>query len=198
MYTWQKILVAIGIVTVLFVAVDFDFFWKNFQYLTGSLPHSAPAAVQITSHGTTTKPSILEIPGLNIFAPIVYIDQLGEPAFQAALKNGVVHYPKTAKPGTFGNCYIFGHSSDYVWSDGKFKNVFALLPKIKKGDEILVSDEQGVQYTYVVFDTKIVGNNEIKYVDQGDMTKKILTVQTSYPVGTALRRFLAIAELTSP
>lgn len=142
-----------------------------------------------------TAANVLSIPSLGITAPIVYADTDSETAFQEALINGVVHYPGTALPGQAGNVYIFGHSSDYIFSKGRYKTVFALLPYIKKGAEIYLSDGQGRQFTYAVSETVIAGSDDIKYLDQYGSRKKLLTVQTSYPVGTALRRFLAIAEL---
>jgi HemK-like putative methylase len=71
---------------------------------------------------------MLSIPSLSIEAPIQFIDKADEKTFQAALKNGVVHYPGTALAGEFGNMYIFGHSSDYIWSKGHYKTIFAVLP----------------------------------------------------------------------
>ena len=137
---------------------------------------------------------MLSIPSLSITAPIVYATGSSETVFQTDLKNGVVHYPGTANPGQSGNCYIFGHSSDYVWSSGKFKTVFATLPHIQKGAEIQVSNKDGLIFTYIVTNITVVSPSATQYLEQ-DTTKKILTVQTSYPIGTALKRFLVIAEL---
>ncbi len=197
---YKLIIKTVGLSIVIFAVfygfLNYQYFYKNIQYDTGSMPKAeAPVKVLGTSGATTTEASIVEVPSLGIRAPIMYISQTGEDAFQAALKNGVVHYPGTAMPGAFGNCYIFGHSSDYAWSNGKFKTVFALLPKIKIGAEIMISDQAGIQYTYVVTESKVVGNNETQYLGQGNGKTKQLTLQTSYPVGTALKRFLAIAEL---
>ena len=42
-----------------------------------------------------------------------------EKQIQEGLRNGVVHYPGTAKPDQFGNFFITGHSSYYPWDSGK-------------------------------------------------------------------------------
>jgi sortase (surface protein transpeptidase) len=87
------------------------------------------------------EPSSIKIPSLNITVPIIQVTETSETAFQKALQDGVVQFPGTAKVGELGNSYIFGHSSDYPWSKGKFKTVFALLPQIKISDTIYASNQ---------------------------------------------------------
>lgn len=188
--------------TILFLAaLSFALFSiLNAPYIAANLrflltKQSASEPITQTQVAELHVPDTLSIPALSIEAPIQFIDKTDEKTFQAALKNGVVHYPGTALAGEFGNMYIFGHSSDYIWSKGHYKTVFAVLPSIKNGDEIFVTDSKGNQYTYRVIDTKIVKPNDVSVLDQQGNKKKLLTVQTSYPVGTALRRFVAIAEL---
>jgi len=153
--------------------------------------------VKTTVSATALKgePNTLTIPALQITAPIVYITEATEPVFQKALQSGVVHYPGTAKPGEGGNCYIFGHSSDYIWSRGNFKTVLALLPQIEIGDEVVVSNTSGEQFTYTVTKSFVASPKDVQLLDQGDRTKKILTVQTSYPLGTALKRWIVVGEI---
>ncbi len=141
------------------------------------------------------EPSMVYIDSLNIKVPLIYITDTGEKAFQEGLINGVVHYPNTAKPGELGSMYIFGHSSDYMWSKGKYKQIFAPLPKIKVGAMIVVTDDTGKPYTYKVYDAFVAEANDLEYLDQYGFKRKLLTVQTSYPVGTAKQRFIALAEL---
>lgn len=135
----------------------------------------------------------LFIPSLNIAAPIVYATEASESIFQLDLQNGVVHYPQTANPGQAGNCYIFGHSSDFLWSKGHYKTVFTTLPNLKIGDVIYLTDGQNHQFVYQVTQTKVVSPQDTEYLSQ-DNTKALLTLQTSYPLGTALERFLVIAD----
>ncbi len=189
-------LLAIGLFVALIFAANFNYFWKNFGYDIGfkKIDIQSNFAVVPSDKLSTTTPNTLTIPSLNIVAPIVYAEKANETSFQKALLSGVGHYPGTADPGQYGNSFIFGHSSDYVWSKGKYKTVFALLPRIKVGDEIKVSDKRGIAYTYVVKSTLIVKPTETKYLKQ-DTSKKVLTLQTSWPIGTALKRFLVIAEI---
>jgi sortase A len=143
------------------------------------------------------EPDRLVIASLGIEAPIVYVNEKNETVYQNALKNGVVHYPDTALPGQPGNVYIFGHSSDYVWSMGEYKTVFALLPQIDMGADIQVSNSQGEIFHYSVIETKVVGPRDLSVLDQFNREKSVLTLQTSYPLGTALQRYIVVAELQS-
>ena len=141
------------------------------------------------------EPNTLTIRDLGIVAPVIYINEKTETAYQAALQQGVVHYPGTAQPGEFGNAYIFGHSSDYAWAPGNYKTVFAKLPQIKAGTEIRVTDASGAMFRYKVIETKVVWPRDLSVLDQYNYERKMLTLQTSYPLGTALQRFIVVAEL---
>jgi len=144
----------------------------------------------------TGEPNMVYIEDVGIEAPIVYITQEenNEGGHQAALANGVVLYPGTAKPGAFGNTYIFGHSSDYFWKEGNYKEIFKPIIDIPLDTVIKITDEEGKLYYYKIIKTKIVGPEETSVLDQ-DYEKKILTLQTSWPIGTALKRYLVIAEI---
>lgn len=142
------------------------------------------------------EPNTLLISALNIDAPLIYVSEKNETVFQDALQYGVVHYPETANIGEVGNAYFFGHSSDLPWTKGNYKTVFAALPDIKKGTNILVTDAKGAQYNYTVTETKVVRPTDFSVLNQDTNGRKILTLQTSYPLGTALRRFIVVAEIT--
>lgn len=140
-------------------------------------------------------PNRLVIPSLGIEAPIFYVDENSEEIFQAALSDGVVHYPGTAKPGEYGNVYIFGHSSDYAWTKGSYKNIFASLPNIREQAVILVTDGTGTAYKYQVTQKFVASPRDTYLLEQGNSEEKILTLQTSYPLGTAFKRFIVLAKI---
>ncbi len=174
----------------LYVLLNWGYVWKNIDYYLH--PPGETASVPIR----TDTPNRIWIPSLDIEAPVVEPTESEESAFQVALAEGVVHYPGTAKPGAIGNVYLFGHSSDFPSKPGNYKTVFALLPRIKIGDEILVSDDKGQVFKYVAFETKVIKPSEVGYIKpELKPGEKMLTVQTSYPVGTALRRFIVLATL---
>ncbi|MDQ5951969.1 MAG: sortase [Patescibacteria group bacterium] len=139
-------------------------------------------------------PNRLLIADLGIEAPIQYVEEKSESVYQEALRRGVVHFPGTALPGEPGNVYIFGHSSDYIWSPGEYKTVFAKLPQIEIGTEIQITNANGDIFRYTVLETKVVGPRDVSVLDQQNNQKYLLTLQTSYPLGTALQRYIVVAE----
>lgn len=115
-----------------------------------------------------------------------------EDQIQEGLRNGVVHYPGTAKPGQYGNVFITGHSSYYPWDSGQFKDVFALLGQLEPGDEFIVYYDQ-IKYTYRIYDKYEVQPDDVTVLEQ-PKDKKEATLMTCTPVGTALRRLIIKAE----
>lgn len=192
---WKKLGLSAAIFLTLLVVLNFDYFWKNLKQLV--LPPN-PAGQQRSESPPKIEPNLLVIASLDLKAPIQYVDSVSETVFQHALINGVVHYPGTALPGQLGNVYIFGHSSDNPWSAGHYKTVFATLPQIGKGAEIVVSDGTGTAFTYVVTDSFVANKDDVKYLDQQGYQKRLLTVQTSYPIGTSLRRWIVLAQIQPP
>lgn len=118
-----------------------------------------------------------------------------EKQIQNGLENGIVHYPGTANPGQYGNVFLTGHSSYYPWSPGKFKDVFATLNKLEIGDRYYVYYDQ-IKYTYEVTDKKEVQPSNVDVLNQ-PRDKKISTLMTCTPVGTALRRLIIVANQIS-
>ncbi|MBU1039164.1 sortase [Patescibacteria group bacterium] len=139
--------------------------------------------------------NMLFIPSLNIKVPINFPESANEKAYQQALLNGVALHPNTAKIGELGNPFIFGHSSDYSWSKGKYKTIFVKLSNIKDGTDIFASNSGGQVYNYRVVNQFIAESTDIHLLDQYGYSKKLLTLQTSYPVGTAKQRYIVIAEM---
>lgn len=185
---------ALAIFVVLFLAANYQYFWKQINFKPTPVEETAGQQnIGVIQNAITLTPHQLFIPSLSLRAPVQYADKANEKTFQAALINGVVHYPGTAMPGQAGNDFIFGHSSDYIWSKGHYKTIFAVLPKIKVGDTVYISDSAKT-FAYRVTDTLIVKPTDVAQLRQ-DFSKSILTLQTSYPVGTALRRFIVHAEL---
>lgn len=143
----------------------------------------------------------LVVPKLGISAPLVamtteHIEGENwtelEKSIQDSLRDGVVHYPGTASPGEVGNVFITGHSSYYPWDKGNFKDVFALLGQLEVGDEYHVYYNQK-QYTYVVRKKFEVNPDNVDVLMQPH-DKKMSTLMTCTPVGTALRRLIVQAE----
>jgi LPXTG-site transpeptidase (sortase) family protein len=185
------ILISLGCLIGVILVLNGGYFYKQIEYYS-----DPPTRVTIPNEpDEKIQPNILIVESLGIEAPVVYVEEESEKVFQEGLQNGVVHYPKTAHIGQSGNAYIFGHSSDYLWSKGNYKTVFALLPKIELGATIIASDASGNPYRYKVMEKFAVDADDFSVLDQFNNEKKLLTLQTSYPVGTALRRFIVRSEL---
>ncbi len=169
----------------------------NSAFWGGIFPADNPTGDLPIARTATGTPDMLWVPSLDIAAPVLYSQRAEETEFQQLLQSGVVHYPGTALPGQRGNAYIFGHSSDFVFAPGNYKTVFARLPEIGIGEFIRITGSDGALYEYVVIETRIVANTDTSVLRDQDPARARLTLQTSYPVGTALKRFLAIAELVA-
>src|SRR3990167_8640197 len=151
--------------------------------------HQAPYPAQAPGNLSLPVPSgeTLVIPKLSVNAPIVNASSHKEDDIQVFLRSGVVRLLGTAGPGKTGNCYIVGHSSDYDRVPGDYKMVFARLPELGIGDIIQIQTPEGV-FEYTVLETRVVERNDLSVLSQQTGGKKLLTLQTSYPIGTAERR----------
>ncbi len=196
MNIWLKrFLVAVSAFIVLGIMLNAQYFYANLRFRLGAKTNSNNKIIVAAQAGEKISPNTLVIPSLGLAAPIVYSSENSQTADEKALAKGVVHYFGTAMPGEAGNVFIFGHSSDYLWSSGNYKTVFALLPQIKIGSEILVSNPSGQVFKYLVIQTAVASPRDVQWLAQENYEKKLLTLQTSYPIGTALRRFIVRAEL---
>jgi len=127
---------------------------------------------------------------IGVAAPIVW--DVKETEIMSALESGVAHLAGSGKPDAGKNIFLTGHSSNYWWSAGNYKTVFALLPELKEKDEILLTRDGAISRYEV---EKIL---EVKKSEVGDYLitdGERLTIMTCVPVGTNLRRLLVIAEL---
>ena len=135
----------------------------------------------------------LVIPSLNINTPIIWESSVEN--ILNDLKNGVVQYKGTALPGENGNVFITGHSSNYWWDDGKFKQVFALLDNAQIGERIYLA-YNNQPYVYLVEDTKVVSPSQIEVLNPLDHS--IVTLMTCTPVGTTINRRIVQARQIYP
>ncbi|HJV33149.1 MAG TPA: sortase [Patescibacteria group bacterium] len=182
-------------VLALFVLANSTFFLKRIGHrlnppVVAEPQADAPDPYLLAVAGT---PDRIRIPSLGIDAPLVEAATRTQAAYKAALQKGVTHFPGTAPAGGVGNAYFFGHSSDLPWAKGDYKTVFALLPTIEVGAKIYVTDHDGNAYAYAAEATRVVVPSDLSVLADPGNGKRTLTLQTSYPVGTALRRFIVTA-----
>lgn len=107
----------------------------------------------------------------------------------------LAHMPGTAYPGEKGNVFVTGHSSlSQFFRQDNYKAIFANLPKIGKGDQILVR-AGGTQYTYIVEGLKVVDPKEVWVVNPPDGQGRYLTLMTCVPPGLNTQRLIVLARL---
>lgn len=192
--------VFLAALAMLFLLFNAKYIWEQVKYAFNKpevvvVENEVKIASDNQQDTQVTQPNLVSIPSLGITAPVVESAGNTEADFQQALQHGVVRYPGTAKPGQIGNVYLFGHSSDFPFKKGDYKTVFALLPNIADKAEIKLSDEQGSLHVYQVVNRFVANTTDVHLLSQETNGKKILTLQTSYPVGTALQRYIVQAEL---
>lgn len=137
------------------------------------------------------------IPKIGAVAPVIAdVDSQNKDAYLMALRKGVAHARNTAYPGSFGNTYIFAHSTDAFYNVNYYNAVFYLLGKLNKGDEIDIY-YKGTRYIYSVADIKVVEPEAVAHLGTiGEWNT--LTLQTCYPPGTTLKRLVVIANQVTP
>ena len=134
--------------------------------------------------------NFIKIEKITVNAPIVW--DVSEQDILDNLKNGVVHYKGTSRPGEGGNVFIVGHSSNYFWIKSDYNQIFALLDKLVNGDRIEI--RKGTQsYFYDVTEKKVVSPKQVEVLNS--LNKETLTLMTCWPVGTNLNRLVVQAEL---
>lgn len=162
---------------------------------SNSMTNHSSVQQELNENQQQEDPSIT-IQHINVHAPVLYdAPDNKESTFQNLLRNGVVHYPQTAKPGRQGNTVIFGHSSGRLLAPGDYKFIFSKLEQLKRDDTILINYE-GVLYTYKVDDMRIVSAYDMSVLRQANDHR--LTLITCYPVGSNEKRYIVSAHQISP
>lgn len=121
------------------------------------------------------------------------IDSQNPQEFLPILKKGVAQAKGSAYPDQDGNVFLFAHSTDVFYNVGRYNAVFFLIGKLEKGDEIDIF-YQNQRYKYEVTDKAVVSPDMLGQYVKEHTGGKTLTLQTCYPPGTTLKRFLVIAK----
>ena len=163
----------------------------------------------------------LKLPTINVDA-VVYdsleprADGEGFAAFeqrvQAALLQGVLHYPTSYLPGQSGkdfktNIVIMGHSSGNTLTNRdprsqKYKFIFKSLRDLEVNHQIVIWHDQ-TEYIYQIYDKFIVNPNQVEVLRSGSENKHLkynstLTLITCEPPGTINQRMVILARQIIP
>ncbi|MCR4277648.1 MAG: sortase [Candidatus Berkelbacteria bacterium] len=172
-----------------FAAMNAPAYWQRASYASRDSSTVQPPPTPPPAPVVNYDPEII-IAKTGTRAPVIYDARFDE--IIERLRVGVVRYEGTADPGQVGNVVIVGHSSDFPWSTGQYKTIFALLDKLVIGDEIVLPFGQN-RYTYKVRETKIVKPTDLTVLAR--TATPTLTLISCYPLGTALNRIIIIASL---
>lgn len=118
--------------------------------------------------------------------PLFVVDGVGH----QDLTRGPGHYPGTELPGQGGNFAVAGHRTTY-------SAPFSDLDKLRRGDEIHVTDRTGTEHVYEFADRRIV-EPSAGWVLQDDPLgngEATLTLTTCHPRFSAAQRMVVFAEL---
>jgi sortase A len=133
----------------------------------------------------------LTVPALERVRDVPVYDAAGG-EYEDAMHDGTAHVKGTGFPWQKGaNVYIAGHRVGYPGT--KSNLVFWDLDKLKKGDEILLTDADGKTYTYKVFDKFVVGPSAVRVL-RPVPGKSVVSLQTC-TLPDYSRRLVVQAEL---
>ena len=196
---FKSLLFGLGVGSIVIVIMLMGFFNERFiaPFITPSRTVSSTPI--IVSHSTTVTDPIPKviIPKINVEIPVVYdLGTTEESAIQNALEDGVVHYDNTPQPGQEGNVVVFGHSSNNIFNEGKYKFAFVLLSRLETGD-IFYLTKDGTRYAYKIYDKKIVKPTAIEVLGATDRPDTA-TLITCDHLSTTLNRVVVIGEQISP
>ncbi|MCY4529519.1 MAG: sortase [Chloroflexi bacterium] len=161
------------------------------------------AALQESDFSRTT-PSIPEpefatrmiVQGIGLRAPIEELEVVEEGDSRAweTPKHVVGHIPTTAKPGTSGQGWYFGHLESPISGEG---NIFRRLPELaarfKRGEQFAIHLDSGSdRYVYQVYRTDVVHASEFAVSDSG---LNDITLVSCWPQYEYSERILVTAAL---
>lgn len=161
------------------------------QLLAKTTEDSAQAAIA----DVPEERSLLSYDRLAISAPITWQVEYKNKEIQRHLENGLVHIKDSAEPGQQGTVILTGHSSNYAWSKGDYKTVFAALLQAQVGDTINLK-HRGNLYTYVVKEVYEVTPDRIDLMNaKGTVDLRLITCT---PLGSTKKRLIVDAVQTTP
>lgn len=167
---------------------------EEFKRVAGAGSGSQDLPIGVTFAVDPTKPGNVQVPKLGIDVPIIWTSDFSK--VQDDLKYGTVHHPDTPYPGERGTSSIHGHSSGDPW-DGGFKTAFTKINYLEEGDDVFVTvyglNGETRRLHYVVRTKQV-----FEKTDQAQFEQKngyFLNLSTSWPIGTAFKRYVVTTEL---
>lgn len=142
----------------------------------------------------TEKPDSLEIPKIEVSAPLIFIESNNNQDYEKALKKGVVHYSQSALPGSEGQTIILGHSAPPGWPKINYDWIFSRLNELSSEDEIIINYKNR-EYHYKVTQKYFLNPGQEIPVRDLTNSKNMLILISCWPPGVNLKRIAVEAEL---
>lgn len=142
-----------------------------------------------------TRPARIVIDKINVDVDIQSPEEANIETLDAALQEGVVHYPGSGGIGGERRMFLFGHSSRLPVVQNQAYQSFNGLNELTEGDEIRVLGEDGEEQVYIVTSTEVVDQDERLVSFEAGSGK--LTLSTCTTFGARENRVVVDAELKS-
>lgn len=143
--------------------------------------------------GYSDQENSLEIPKIEISAPIIFSQNSGSQLLSELLDQGVVYYPDSVLPGQVGQTIILGHSAPPGWPRIKYDWVFSRLNELEKDDEVII------HFNYKKFKYFVMNKFFLEKGEKipGDLTnsENTLILISCWPPGKDIGRIAVLAVL---
>lgn len=170
------------------------FFSETFQKESPTINPSDNENEDSDNFEYTTKENSIEIPKIEIEAPLIFPNTSDDDVIYKSLDEGTVHFPGSALPGEQGKTLILGHSAPENWPKIKYDWVFSNIVELEKGDKIFVYFNNK-KYVYEVKETVFVERGEEIPDYSLTNSENMLVLISCWPPGKDLRRIAIISEL---
>lgn len=165
---------------------------SNTEILGVSIQNTGTFPAIISGNKRTTP---LPYSEFSLTVPSIKLNKIKVVVETNEFEKNLAHLPGAALPGEKGNVFITGHSSLIsLYKPDNFKAIFANLPEVKKGDQILVEANSQI-FEYKVTSLKVVDPKDISVINPPEPTGRYLTLMTCVPPGLYLKRLIVLAEL---
>ena len=141
------------------------------------------------------KEDSIEIPKIEVEAPLVFVDSLEIKEIEKGLDLGVVHFSDSVLPGKIGQTIILGHSAPPHWPKIKYYWVFVRINELVEGDEVYVFFNNR-KYEYIVTGKFFLERGEEISQDRLTDNRNMLLLISCWPPETGTRR-IAVEAATN-
>lgn len=168
-----------------------DFFQKEEQK---AVPDAFPANNE-NLFEYLEKENSIEIPKIDILAPLVFAESADNKEIGKDLNEGAVVFPNSVMPGSSGQTTVLGHSAPSGWPKTKYEWIFSQLDALTVGDEIFVYFNHKKYFYSVTQKIFLEKGGEIP--ENLTSSDSMLVLISCWPPGKDIRRIAVLAKLNN-